>query len=217
MQSRMPNDLDNRAPVQDSTASGLDAALKARLRGEPRTSCASSRPIAPACRRRRWRRDAGPAPRSRPSGRLTGGQSRGLLKYVAIAVVAWLLLSLVLFIISAADRDRQGAELGEGGAQLGRQHADLDRHRADHRHRPATEGHARGGREHERRRQPVGHADAVADRRRRRRAGCRSRATRSCRSRGTARTRSTPRTRSAARRSRSRPSRRSPGESRSTT
>jgi LCP family protein required for cell wall assembly len=110
MQSRMSDERDNRASSDDppyrvyrAGASSRSApeerpytvyrsrprGLRARLRGEEDSELLDREP----------ERDGG---RPRAPGERTPGQiAKRVLKYVAIAVVAWLLLSLVLFIVSA--------------------------------------------------------------------------------------------------------------------
>jgi LCP family protein required for cell wall assembly len=110
MQSRMSDEADNRAPSEDppyrvyrggqsSRAASEERpytvyrsrprGLRARLRGEEDSELADRPP-----------EHDGRGPR--PGGPRTPGQiAKRVLKYVAIAVVAWLLLSLVLFIVSA--------------------------------------------------------------------------------------------------------------------
>jgi LCP family protein required for cell wall assembly len=110
MQSPMPDDFDKRAPSEDppyrlyrggqsSRAASEEPpytvyrsrprGLRARLRGEEDSELRD----APPGRDGRERRPGGP--------RTPGQIAKRVLKYVAIAVVAWLLLSLVLFIVSA--------------------------------------------------------------------------------------------------------------------
>jgi LCP family protein required for cell wall assembly len=110
MQSRMSDDADNRAHSEDPpyrvyrggqssrSASGerpytvyrsRPRGLRARLRGEEDSEGLDREPG----------RDGR---EQRPGGPRTPGQiAKRVLKYVAIAIVAWLLLSLVLFIVSA--------------------------------------------------------------------------------------------------------------------
>jgi LCP family protein required for cell wall assembly len=111
MQSRMSDDFDNRGQSEDPPyrvyRAGQDPrpetdepsynvyrarprGLRARLRGEEDAALPESG-------------GGGPRREGRARGRPTGGWAiaRRVLKYVAIAVVAWLLLSLVLFIVSA--------------------------------------------------------------------------------------------------------------------
>jgi LCP family protein required for cell wall assembly len=111
MQSRMSDDPDNRAQSEDppyrvyrggdSSRAGADErpytvyrarprGLRARLRGEDDVA------LAGADLDRKPPRDGGAA-----GPRDGWAIARRVLKYVAIAVVAWLLLSLVLFIVSA--------------------------------------------------------------------------------------------------------------------
>ena len=129
-----------------------------------------------------------------------------VLGYVALAAVGWVLISLLLFLISAQVQrqkvnDAAGSTLSDSGFPLTSPNNILVLG-SDAR----TKGTKEPGRER-RRPQPLGHDPADAGRRREVRRGSRSRATRSRRSPATAPTRSTPPTRTAARASRSRPSR----------
>jgi LCP family protein required for cell wall assembly len=130
MQSRMSDDLDNGAESEDppyrvfqgreTPGSGTDErpyrtyrarprGLRALLRGEEDAALPGP--------------DRGGPERKDRDGTRAGGRwaiARRVLKYVAIAVVAWLLLSLVLFIISAQIEqgnvpDSAKAALSSGG------------------------------------------------------------------------------------------------------
>ena len=139
--AQMPNDLEQ--PQYKVYRSG-PRGLKALLRGEEDVGLGPDRPHLDdrdRGTRRRWFR-----------GRLTW--KRALL-YLATAVVGWLLLSLVLFIVSAEIERGNVPTLCDRRAELGRQHADLNRHGADPRHRSAPEGLPGARREHQRRRQPL--------------------------------------------------------------
>ncbi len=124
--AQMPSDL-RRTPVQALPRRPARAEGASARRGGPRPGARSS-PGRP-------RREAGPRKPPAIGGGLTW--KRGLL-YLVLAVVGWLLLSLVLFIVSAQIERGKRAELGQGGVDVGREHAVLDRHRADPRHRPAS-------------------------------------------------------------------------------
>jgi LCP family protein required for cell wall assembly len=114
MQSQMPNDSRNRAPREDppyrvyrsdsaapprskdrpyNTYRSAPRGLRARLRGEDDTALADRGSQG-------GDRDRGPDRKVKEGwrGRITPLR---VLKYVAIAIVAWLLLSLVLFLVSA--------------------------------------------------------------------------------------------------------------------
>jgi LCP family protein required for cell wall assembly len=129
MQSRMSDDPDNRAQSedppyrvyrgQDSSPSGTEQrpynlyhsrprGLRALLRGEEDSELPDRGPEGPA-------REKGP--------RTPGQIAKRVLKYVAIAVGAWLLLSLILFFISAQIEqsklpDSAKAALSSGGNML---------------------------------------------------------------------------------------------------
>ena len=131
-----------------------------------------------------------------------------VLGYIALAAVGWVLISLLLFLISAqVQRRRSPTRPARALKRLG-----LPAHVAEHdpraRLRRPHQGHARS-----RARTSIGQpaaSDTILLMRvggGQRRHGSRSRATPSSTSPATAATRSTPRTRSAARRWRSRPSR----------
>jgi LCP family protein required for cell wall assembly len=133
MQSRMSDDLDNGAQSEDppyrvfrgreSPGSGKDErpynvyrarprGLRSLLRGEEEAALPGPGP-------------GGPEGKDRGRARATGGWAiaRRVLKYVAIAIVAWLLLSLVLFIVSAQIEqgnvpDSAKAALSSGGNMI---------------------------------------------------------------------------------------------------
>jgi LCP family protein required for cell wall assembly len=133
MQSRMSDDLDNGAQSEDppyrvfrgreSPGSGKDErpynvyrarprGLRSLLRGEEEAALPGPGP-------------GGPGGKDRGRARATGGWAiaRRVLKYVAIAIVAWLLLSLVLFMVSAQIEqgnvpDSAKAALSSGGNMI---------------------------------------------------------------------------------------------------
>jgi LCP family protein required for cell wall assembly len=133
MQSRMSDDLDNGAQSEDppyrvfrgreSPGSGKDErpynvyrarprGLRSLLRGEEEAALPGPGP-------------GGPEGKDRGRARATGGWAiaRRVLKYVAIAIVTWLLLSLVLFIVSAQIEqgnvpDSAKAALSSGGNMI---------------------------------------------------------------------------------------------------
>jgi LCP family protein required for cell wall assembly len=133
MQSRMSDDLDNGAQSEDppyrvfrgreSPGSGKDErpynvyrarprGLRSLLRGEEEAALPGPGP-------------GGPGGKDRGRARATGGWAiaRRVLKYVAIAIVAWLLLSLVLFLVSAQIEqgnvpDSAKAALSSGGNMI---------------------------------------------------------------------------------------------------
>ena len=107
MQSRMSDDPDNRALSEDPPYRVYRGSESPHPRTEPRPyRLYRSRPRGLRARLRGEEdielRPSGDRERGPETERQTGWTiARRVLKYVAIAVVAWLLLSLVLFIISA--------------------------------------------------------------------------------------------------------------------
>jgi LCP family protein required for cell wall assembly len=107
MQSRMSDDPDNRAPSEDPPYRVYRGSERSRPSTEPRPyTLYRSRPRGLRSRLR-GEEDVGFRPardgerRSDKEPRTGWTIARRVLKYVAIAVVAWLLVSLVLFIVSA--------------------------------------------------------------------------------------------------------------------
>ena len=176
------------APARASPGARSDGGLRRPAR-EPRRGPPAAAGDAPEPPRRRRRFTV---------GRVVG--------YLAMAVGAWLLVSLVLFLISAQIQSVEGLRRGRGEAQRRRLPAHLAEHDPRARLRRAREGQGRAGSADDRpgragRTRSCCCGSAAAPTR-----SCRSCATRSSTSPATGATRSTPRTRSAARRWRSRPS-----------
>ena len=148
--------------------------LRARLRGEEEALLPrSGRPGKP-----------GPA-----KPRDAWSIAKRVLMWVAIAVAGWLLLSFVLFIISAVRPAPAAPGSAKAALTSGPNMLTSDRHDPDPRHRPPAEaGGVQGaGRQHERDRQPVATRSCCGASAAASRAGCRSPATRSRRSPATGR------------------------------
>ena len=136
MQSRMSDDPDNRAQSDDPPYRVYRGRESSRSAARKSAHTPSTAPVpAGCCARLRGEEDAelpgagagGPRRGVPPTAgaRATSGWAiaRRVLKYVAIAVVGWLLLSLVLFIISAQIEqgklsDAASAALTSGGNML---------------------------------------------------------------------------------------------------
>jgi LCP family protein required for cell wall assembly len=129
MQSRMSDDPDNRALSEDPPYRVYRGSESSRLRTEPRPyTLYRSRPRGLRARLRgeedvELRPSGDREPRPEKERQTGWAITRRVLKYVAVAVVGWLLLSLVLFIISAQIEqgnlpDSAKSALSSGGNML---------------------------------------------------------------------------------------------------